>query len=139
MPETTLPGRMFANVARRLPQRVKRMIFIFSLSTKVAPRQSLETDHLSVDTLKSINDLMHVCARPGAMMVPSMLYSVIWNGREVPNLTELASEDEASQESFIARIQRQVPSWLRYDKVETDIRTLVKNHNSVFHGPVTKA
>lgn len=135
MPETTLLGNIFAKFAGRLPEHAKRLIFVASFSTAVAPPR--ERHHcLDDNTLRSINELMHVCARDDAMKLPSYLHGVIWNGRAVPTLAELEADDVSSRESIIEKIQRQIPTWLRYEKIDTDIRVIVENRTSVFHAPV---
>lgn len=134
MPETTLRGKLIAKLAGRLPERAKRLIFIASFTTIVAPRR--ERVHcLDEGTLRSINELMHVCARDDAMKLPSYLHGVIWNGRALPTLAELEADDVSTRKSFIEKIQRQIPSWLRYEKIDNDIQVIVDNRTSVFHAP----
>uniref|UniRef100_A0AAU7PFU7 Uncharacterized protein n=1 Tax=Burkholderia phage vB_BgluM-SURPRISE13 TaxID=3159457 RepID=A0AAU7PFU7_9VIRU len=121
-----------------LPQRMKRLMFISSLSGKVAGTNEFDR----VVLLQIQEEFKLTKVDPHAMELPVACANKIWGKRPVEDLVCSDHLNEKSDHDM-TRIARQIvvmmPCWLVYDstfKIANDVRELLTKREQLFqHQP----
>jgi hypothetical protein len=130
-----ITGGLASLATRVLPERTKRLMFLASLSAHLK-----ETNQMSTESLRKINELFSLSADDNALKFPVHLSHAIWRNRPLePGVRQsLTSEDKLPKAGpAIAAIARKVidamPACLRYDepKMESDVVDLLRNLQQV--------
>lgn len=126
--------RQIVKVIGILPARMKRMVFLASISAKAK-----HTIELDTDTLKKINDLFDLCGTEQSMKVPGLISKVIWNGSVTFDIERLGDTNFAIQEDTLQNIVNAIieatPNWLKYGRTgdaAADLEKLFRNKTYVF-------
>lgn len=97
------------------PERIKRLIFMSSVISKLT-----DSKQLDAETLKRLNETLHICEFQNAMLLPMRYSHTLWNDEVVHRANDDGTPDLDQQK---AAILNQVPQWLIYNHkdMETDL------------------
>jgi hypothetical protein len=119
-----------------LPPRMKRLVFLASLTARLRGSETFDDD-----TLRKLNKLMVLANSENALRLPIQLSRAIWNGKTAYEITHdtLQQGDESFGKERLKSLAHCVitamPSWLRYgddSDIEKDLNCLLGNRTLVF-------
>ena len=118
-----------------LPKRMKRLMFLSSLSAKIA-----QTKCLDASTQQRLKETLHLCKNEKALGFPAEYCNTIWAKREIDSLVCPIYLGTQVQDEQLTRTARMIvaimPCWLVYDsisKIVADVRTLLVARGELFH------
>lgn len=115
-------------LARYLPRRTKRLMFLASFFARVKEGQQ-GTASYDDPMLQKLNKLMSLSNSDAALKLPVHLSKVIWHGKTFSEIVDVPVLQEQITPDLIEQATRQIiaamPSWLRYGRPE-DIAKDVK-------------
>lgn len=117
-----------------LPSRMKRLIFLSSLSGKVTGEK-----HMAQDMLIRIQEKFKLCRDPHAMELPLACTDKIWGKRPIEDLVCPVYLNANQSDHDVTRTARQIvvmmPCWLVYDNTITivgQVRELLIARSELF-------
>jgi hypothetical protein len=117
-----------------LPRRIKRLVFISSLSGKVCG--SIEMDRV---TRLRLQQVFGLCTDPDAVALPLAYNDRIWSNRPIEQLVCPMHLQGIHSDQELTRTARQIvvmmPCWLVYGKtmkIVDDVRELLIKRNELF-------
>ena len=116
-----------------LPRRIKRLLFVSSLTGKITGLNELDRA-----TRQLLNEMFGLCKDPDAIALPLALNEKIWMNRPIGNLVHSAHLEGVLTDQEITRVARQIvammPCWLVYTgtmKISADVRELLLQRNEL--------
>lgn len=117
-----------------LPRRIKRLLFVSSLTGKITGRNELDRN-----TRLLLNEMFGLCKDPDAIALPLALNEKIWMNRPIGDLVCPIHLESSITEQEITRVARQIvammPCWLVYTgtmQIAADVRELLLQRNELF-------
>lgn len=119
---------VFQTVIGIAPDRIKRLVFVASLSAR------LKKDFTALDeeALKNLNDAMNLGTDAGSLKAPVHFADILWDGKSA---LEICGEEvptaEVTPKEVLQRVARhiaaQTPACMRYknQSLEKDVETLL--------------
>lgn len=100
-----------------LPERMKRMMVISSLTAYI-----LRMEELDSDVIKRLNEVFKLCSLDEAMQFPILLNTLLWHNRHIGEVARSLMSDENVTEGKLTvltqRIKSSVPQWLKYNDAQ---------------------
>lgn len=127
-------GKTVAMLDRHLSQRMKRLVFLASLTARLKGEENLDAE-----TLHKLNVTMELATRDNSLLLPAHLNKIIWSSMSAHNsINEIAIQGDWTK-TRIRRICQCVllamPCWLRYaddNDIARDVERLLTQHKTVF-------
>ena len=125
---------LFAHfINKLLPNRIKRLVFLSSLTAILVDMKELNNE-----TLHKLNTLLGLCMNDNAMKLPISMRDFIWHHmtpaqvlNTEPIWDKLSTESISTMSSSIIK---KMPSWLHYNKdmdIKRDVEYLLHNRSSL--------
>lgn len=126
-----ITGGLASLASRVLPERTKRLMFLASFSAHLK-----ETNQMSGEALRKINELFKLSADDNALKFPVHLSHAIWRNRPLePGVRQsITSEDiRPRAQALASKVIAAMPQCLRYNeaKMSQDVVDLLSNWQRV--------
>lgn len=120
-------------LARHLPKRTKRLIFLASFSARLKGSNNFDNA-----TLKKLNEVMALASSDSSIKLPVHLSRAIWNGKTVLDICDenvcIAPYGNTHVRMLAQRVINVMPAWLRYGDesvIKEDVSKLLDNRDIV--------